>query len=125
MTLEERVAKLEKMLLTVMTGPFKTMKETLANVQPMLEEYQNKTGAFAPPETKKKHTRKPMNWVDWSRVQSELDGDSAESYRTISKSLNLPETTVRKYAKMPPDEVAKLEADHLAQQATNGEDGDE
>ena len=109
--LEAKVAKLEQMLLAVMQGPFKAQKDAVAAMRPMFEEWEAGEGRFAvkPPSVKRK--RRAINWVDYNAVMAEDDG--SRSYREIAKSLGIPETTVRNYAKMAPDEVAALERAHI------------
>jgi hypothetical protein len=123
--LQAKVAKLEKMLITVMTGPLKVQKDMIDAMRPMFEEWQQGTGKFAQAAAPAKRKRKPMNWVDYNAVMSELNDDGENSYREISKRLNIPDATVRKYAKLTPEEVSALQQDHLANEALNNDDGEE
>ncbi len=111
--MEQRIAELEKKVTQLtdtfvkfMSIPYKNQKEVIARLMPLLDMYEKKEGPFV---EKKKHTRRPLNKADWSRVQACLnDEGGAASWSEVAKASGVPASTARKYAKMTPDEVAAL-----------------
>lgn len=111
--MEQRIAELEKKVTQLtdtfvkfMNIPYKNQKEVIARLMPLLDMYEKKEGPFV---EKKKHTRRPLNKADWSRVQACLnDEGGAASWSEVAKASGVPASTARKYAKMTPDEVAAL-----------------
>lgn len=111
--MEQRIAELEKKVTQLtdtfvkfMNIPYKNQKEIIARLMPLLDMYEKKEGPFV---EKKKHTRRPLNKADWSRVQACLnDEGGAASWSEVAKASGVPASTARKYAKMTPDEVAAL-----------------
>lgn len=104
--LEEQVANLTETFIEFMKVPYKNQKTIIARLMPLLDMYEKKEGPFV---EKKKHTRRPLNKADWSRVQACLnDEGGAASWSEVAKASGVPASTARKYAKMTPDEVAAL-----------------
>lgn len=104
--LEKKVANLTDTFIKFMNIPYKNQKEVIERLMPLLDMYEKKEGPFV---EKKKHTRRPLNKADWSRVQACLnDEGGAASWSEVAKASGVPASTARKYAKMTPDEVAAL-----------------
>ena len=104
--LEQKVTQLTDTFVKFMNIPYKNQKEIIARLMPLLDMYEKKEGPFV---EKKKHTRRPLNKADWSRVQACLnDEGGAASWSEVAKASGVPASTARKYAKMTPDEVAAL-----------------
>lgn len=104
--LEQKVNQLTDTFVKFMNIPYKNQKEIIARLMPLLDMYEKKEGPFV---EKKKHTRRPLNKADWSRVQACLnDEGGAASWSEVAKASGVPASTARKYAKMTPDEVAAL-----------------
>jgi response regulator of citrate/malate metabolism len=111
--MEQRIAELEMKVTQItdtfvkfMNIPYKNQKEVIARLMPLLDMYEKKEGPFV---EKKKHTRRPLNKADWSRIQACLnDEGGAASWSEVAKASGVPASTARKYAKMTPDEVAAL-----------------
>lgn len=126
--MEQRIAELEKKVTQLtdtfvkfMNIPYKNQKEIIARLMPLLDMYEKKQGPFA---EKKKHTRRPLNKADWSRVQACLnDEGGAASWSEVAKASGVPASTARKYAKMTPDEVAALpEGINFEEEVDEGEE---
>lgn len=104
--LEMKVTQLTDTFVKFMNIPYKNQKEVIARLMPLLDMYEKKEGPFV---EKKKHTRRPLNKADWSRIQACLnDEGGAASWSEVAKASGVPASTARKYAKMTPDEVAAL-----------------
>lgn len=125
--MEQRIAELEKKVTQLtdtfvkfMNIPYKNQKEVIARLMPLLDMYEKKQGPFA----EKKHTRRPLNKADWSRVQACLnDEGGAASWSEVAKASGVPASTARKYAKMTPDEVAALpEGINFEEEVDEGEE---
>lgn len=126
--MEQRIAELEKKVTQLtdtfvkfMNIPYKNQKEVIARLMPLLDMYEKKEGPFV---EKKKHTRRPLNKADWSRVQACLnDEGGAASWSEVAKASGVPASTARKYAKMTPDEVAALpEGINFEEEVDEGEE---
>lgn len=126
--MEQRIAELEKKVTQLtdtfvkfMNIPYKNQKEVIARLMPLLDMYEKKEGPFV---EKKKHTRRPLNKADWSRVQACLnDEGGATSWSEVAKASGVPASTARKYAKMTPDEVAALpEGINFEEEVDEGEE---
>jgi hypothetical protein len=119
--LEQKVTQLTDTFVKFMNIPYKNQKEIIARLMPLLEMYEKKEGPFV---EKKKHTRRPLNKADWSRVQACLnDEGGAASWSEVAKASGVPASTARKYAKMTPDEVAALpEGINFEEEVDEGEE---
>lgn len=126
--MEQRIAELEKKVTQLtdtfvkfMNIPYKNQKEVIVRLMPLLDMYEKKEGPFV---EKKKHTRRPLNKADWSRVQACLnDEGGAASWSEVAKASGVPASTARKYAKMTPDEVAALpEGINFEEEVDEGEE---
>lgn len=128
--MEERIAKLEQDLKQVtevltkfMSVPYRKQKEAIDRLLPMLEMFEKKEGPFA---TKKKSRRRRANYQDWNVVQGYLnDEGEVSSWRALAKEVGVSESTVRKYAKMTPEEVADLPLTPYPEETDDGEVSDE
>lgn len=128
--MEQRVAKLEQDLKQVtevltkfMSVPYRKQKELMDRLMPLLEIYERKEGPFA---AKKKPKRRRLNHEDWTTVQGYLNDDGeVASWRSLAKVVGIAETTVRKYAKMTPEEVAELPPTPYPEEIDDGEASDE
>jgi hypothetical protein len=111
--MEQRIAALEAKLVNLtntfvkfMNVPYKNQKEFITRLLPLLEMYEAKKGPFV---EKAKVTRRALTKADWMRVQGCLnDNDEATSWKDVSTATDIPVSTVRRYAKMTPEEVAAL-----------------
>lgn len=119
--LEQKVTQLTDTFVKFMNIPYKNQKEIIARLMPLLDMYEKKEGPFV---EKKKHTRRPLNKADWSRVQACLnDEGGAASWSEVAKASGVPASTARKYAKMTPDEVAALpEGINFEEEVDEGEE---
>lgn len=119
--LEQKVNQLTDTFVKFMNIPYKNQKEIIARLMPLLDMYEKKEGPFV---EKKKHTRRPLNKADWSRVQACLnDEGGAASWSEVAKASGVPASTARKYAKMTPDEVAALpEGINFEEEVDEGEE---
>lgn len=119
--LEKKVTQLTDTFVKFMNIPYKNQKEVIARLMPLLDMYEKKEGPFV---EKKKHTRRPLNKADWSRVQACLnDEGGAASWSEVAKASGVPASTARKYAKMTPDEVAALpEGINFEEEVDEGEE---
>lgn len=119
--LEKKVTQLKDTFVKFMNIPYKNQKEVIARLMPLLDMYEKKEGPFV---EKKKHTRRPLNKADWSRVQACLnDEGGAASWSEVAKASGVPASTARKYAKMTPDEVAALpEGINFEEEVDEGEE---
>lgn len=124
--LEQEVAELKNYMVQLLTVVIPKVRKRVKGHDEMFKEWRDGTGKFA---AKTRSTggggkaRKPLNYADWLRVQGALDGGEGESFAAIARELELPQTTVRSYAKMEPEKVRELEAAHVAEGSEGGEDG--
>lgn len=117
--LEAQMKKLTDTFVKFMNIPYKNQKEIIDRLMPLLDMYEKKEGPFV---EKKKHTRRPLNKADWSRVQACLDDEGgAASWAEVAKVSGVPASTARKYAKMTPEEVSAL-PEGINYEEENGEE---
>lgn len=111
--LTAKVASIEKTMIQLIRGPFTEMKTTLAEQAANITELETKIAELqANPPAKRKSggKRLSLHKKHWLAVQSALDADpnGKNSWKTISETTGIPQSTCRKLSKMTPEEVAAL-----------------
>lgn len=122
--LEAEVKELKSYMVQLMTVVIPKVRERVKGHDEMFKEWRDGTGKFAGKTRAAggSKSRKPLNYDDWLRVQGALNGGEGESFAAIARELELPQTTVRTYAKMEPAKVQELEAAKNVEQANGGDD---
>ncbi len=125
--LEAEIKELKTYMVQLLTVVVPKLRERVKGHDEMFKEWRDGTGKFAAKTRSSggSKSRKPLNYDDWLRVQGALNGGEGESFAAIARELELPQTTVRTYAKMEPAKVQELEAAKNAELAGAGDDAGE